>query len=366
MSAAPLTGVRWEARSDGGTLWLLDQTLLPETVREIDASNLETLREAIVALRVRGAPAIGIAAAYGVACHCLQASQALANGASGDELCPALSQALESLRSSRPTAVNMFHCLDRMRDCFDSHSHALTARELAARLIMEARRIHTEDANLCQGIARHGADILPQEGGILTICNTGALATGGVGTALGCIAEQYRRGADISVLACETRPLLQGARLTALECQRAGIPVQLISDGMAGYCMAQGLVQAVIVGADRICANGDTANKIGTYQLAVLAQHHGIPFIVAAPSTTFDLTCRDGSAIDIEQRHPDEVRAPRGHAFAPLDVPVLNPAFDITPAALIQAIICERGMIAPVSEDGIAQLIDNAHSVSPI
>ncbi|TVR11099.1 MAG: S-methyl-5-thioribose-1-phosphate isomerase [Planctomycetota bacterium] len=361
-----LTGVRWEARSDGGSLWLLDQTLLPETVREIDASCLDVLLEAITTLRVRGAPAIGIAAAYGLASHCLQASHTLDSGASGDDLFPALSHALHVLRESRPTAVNMFHCLDRMRDCFDSHSHALTARELAARLIMEARRIHSEDANLCQGIARHGADILPQHGGILTICNTGALATGGVGTALGCIAEQHRRGAAIEVLACETRPLLQGARLTALECQRAGIPVRLISDGMAGYCMAQGMVQAVIVGADRICANGDTANKIGTYQLAVLAHYHRIPFIVAAPSTTFDLACSSGDRIAIEQRHPDEVRAPRGHAFAPADVPVLNPAFDITPATLIQAIICERGMIAPVTAPSIAQLIDHSPSLSPL
>jgi len=344
-SNSPLVGVAWQGGYDDGRIILLDQTRLPAAIEYHEIRDIAVLRQAILDLVVRGAPAIGIAGAYGLAMHAMHSASKPPSGRGSETLEPAIAFAHERLVTSRPTAVNLKWALDRMRDCFDRHVGKLTALEMGARLLMEAKRIHREDAELCMRIAENGASLLPQNGGVLTHCNTGALATGGVGTALGCIVTAFRDGKNIHVYADETRPLLQGARLTALELQHAGVPVTLICDSMAAHQMKLGKIQAVIVGADRITANGDTANKIGTYGVAVLAKHHGIPFYVAAPYSTFDLSLASGEAIEIEERKADEVRRPQGTQFAPMDVPVANPAFDVTPADLIAAIITERGII---------------------
>ncbi len=352
-----LRGVEWRGGLDDGALVLLDQTLLPRQVSYRAITQLEDLRAAIVDLVVRGAPAIGIAAAYGLVLHLYAVARRAPAGVGTHLLDDPLTLAVERLGSSRPTAVNLRWALTRMRDCYVRHRGHLTAKEMCARLLMEAKRIHREDAELCARIADFGAQLLPEEGGVLTHCNTGALATGGVGTALGCIVHAWRAGKRLHVYADETRPLLQGARLTALELVRAEVPVTLITDSMAGYFMGRGKIAAVIVGADRITANGDAANKIGTYALAVLARHHGIPFYVAAPYSTFDLSLQSGSEIIIEERHADEVRRPLGAHFAPDEVPVANPAFDITPAALISALITERGVILQPDVERVAALM---------
>ena len=364
-ASASLQSIAWVGDLADGVVRLLDQTQLPHTITYLEIRDLESLRAAILALAVRGAPAIGIAAAYGVAQHAAQVATALPATSDAFALEEALAHADERLRSSRPTAVNLMWALDRMRDCLERHVGMLTAREIAARLLMEARRIHREDAQLCDRIAANGAALLPRAGGIYTHCNTGCLATGGVGTAIGCIRQAVTDGGNLTVYAGETRPLLQGARLTAWELQQAGVEVRLCCDSMAGHLMARGLIDAVIVGADRITAQGDTANKIGTYQLAVLAKYHSIPFYVAAPYSTFDLTIRDGSEITIEERDPEEVRTPRGAAFAPADVPVVNPAFDVTPGTLITAILTERGVVQPVDEHTVRGLMDDVGSNEP-
>jgi methylthioribose-1-phosphate isomerase len=232
-------------------------------------------------------------------------------------------------------------------------SIALSPEDFRTRLLAEALTIHAEDRQMCEAIGRWGAALVPEEAVILTHCNTGALATGGIGTALGIIYTASLQGKKIHVFVDETRPLLQGARLTAWELLRWQVPCTLISDNMAGFLMKSKRVDLVIVGADRIAANGDTANKIGTYALAVLARHHGVPFYVAAPSSSFDLALPSGQAIPIEQRDPQEVRAPQGVMFAPPEVPVWNPAFDVTPAELITAIICEKGVIQPVCRENV-------------
>jgi methylthioribose-1-phosphate isomerase len=355
-----LRGVEWRGGLDDGALILLDQTQLPRAVAYRAITALESLREAIISLVVRGAPAIGIAAAYGLVLHLYAAARRAPAGTGTHHLDAPLQHAFDRLASSRPTAVNLRWALTRMRDCFVRHRGHLTAKEMCARLLMEAKRIHREDAELCGRIADFGAQLLPQEGGVLTHCNTGALATGGVGTALGCIVHAVRAGKRITVFADETRPLLQGARLTALELMRAQVPVTLITDSMAGHFMSRGKVSAVIVGADRITANGDAANKIGTYALAVLARYHGIPFYVAAPYSTFDLSLQTGMEIPIEERNGDEVRRPLGAHFAPDQVPVANPAFDVTPAALISALITERGVIFQPDAERVAALMAGA------
>jgi len=356
----PLRGVAWEGGLEDGCLMLLDQCLLPGEVTYRRITGLETLRTAILDLAVRGAPAIGIAGAYGVVIHLTALAYGGPPAQPATALDDALRHAVDRLVTSRPTAVNLRWALHRMRDCHDRHAAHLTAREMCARLLMEAKRIHREDAELCARIAENGARLLPDQGGVLTHCNTGALATGGVGTALGCIVHAYRAGKRFTVYADETRPLLQGARLTALELMHAGVPVKLCCDSMAGALMQRGLVQAVIVGADRITANGDTANKIGTYGLAVLARYHGIPFYVAAPYSTFDLALASGEAIEIEERKPEEVTRPQGTRFAPDGVAVVNPAFDVTPATLITAIITERGVITRPDRAGVARLMATA------
>ena len=315
--------------SANGHLRLLDQTRLPSETAYLDCRTVGDVWQAIKRLSVRGAPAIGVAAAYGV---CLAARDARA-----------AEQACDYLATSRPTAVNLFWALNRMRKIIVTAE----ANHLAERLLAEARAIHNEDRQQCAAIGSNGADLLadlPEGTGILTHCNTGALATGGEGTALAVILELHRREKRPHVFVDETRPLLQGSRLTAWELMQAGVPCTLICDSMAAQVMREGRVQAVIVGADRIAANGDTANKIGTYGVAVLARAHGIPFYVAAPTTTFDRTLATGAEIPIEERAANEITNPFGSPLAPDGVAVYNPAFDVTPAELIAGIITERGV----------------------
>jgi len=335
-----------------GQLRLIDQTLLPLEVRYIDCRDVPTTCEAIRALRVRGAPAIGVAAAYGV-CLGLQT----ADGADRARFFARLNEVVDQLAASRPTAVNLFWALERMR----SHALALPAdlapNEIRQRLLTEARAIHAEDVAMCRAIGRHGSALLSDGQGVLTHCNAGGLATADYGTALAVIYSAHEQGKRLHVYADETRPLLQGARLTAWELSQRGIDVTLICDSMAAQVMREGRVQAVVTGADRIAANGDAANKIGTYGVALLAAAHDIPFYVAAPSSTFDLSIPDGSHIPIEQRDPREVTHGFGRQTAPEGVKVYNPAFDVTPARLIKAIICERGVIEPVTAEGIARAL---------
>jgi methylthioribose-1-phosphate isomerase len=327
----------------GGSLFLIDQTLLPGEFREIECRDVETVVEAIKTLRVRGAPAIGVAAAYGV---CLGVKSVIRKSEAA--FFERLRHVIEQLTASRPTAVNLFWALKRMGEKAESLRGRPTA-EIAAALLEEARKIHEEDRQMCRAIGRHGAELLADGQGVLTHCNAGGLATSDYGTALAMIYAATESGKTLHVFVDETRPLLQGARLTAWELQQRGIDCTLICDSTAAQVMQEGRVQAVVTGADRIAANGDAANKIGTYGLAVLAQAHHIPFYVAAPSSTFDLTIPDGSKIPIEQRRPEEITQGFGRHTAPKGISVYNPAFDVTPAELITAIICERGVIRPVN-----------------
>jgi methylthioribose-1-phosphate isomerase len=306
--------------------------------------------DAIKTLAVRGAPAIGVAAAYGVV---VGAQEALARKA---DVGAAALAAAEHLATSRPTAVNLFWALGRMRRALERLVDRGVARDgayVARALLAEARAIHDEDRATCRAIGRHGAALLAERARVLTHCNAGGLATSEYGTAVGCVYAAVEQGKAVSVVSCETRPLLQGARLTSWELTQSKIPVTLISDGMAGFAMQRGLVDAVIVGADRIARNGDVANKIGTYTHAVLAREHGIPFYVAAPLSTFDLSIASGQEIPIEERSPDEVTTFAGRRVAPEGVGVWNPAFDVTPARLVTAIICEMGGIRPVDEEHV-------------
>jgi methylthioribose-1-phosphate isomerase len=334
-----------------GHLRLLDQTQLPTTLAYVDCHSVEDVWKAIRSLQVRGAPAIGIAAAYGVCLAIQQAKHDI-------KLCAR--EACEYLATSRPTAVNLSWALDCMRYVLQTECVDNNPRELAERLLGEACAIHQEDRQQCASIGRCGAELLtslPQGAGILTHCNTGALATGGDGTALAVIFALAQAGADPHVFVDETRPLLQGARLTAWELKQRGIEATLICDSMAAQVMKEGRVAACITGADRIAANGDTANKIGTYGVATLAQAHGIPFYVAAPMSTFDLTLDSGDQIPIEERGANEITCGFGKVTAPDQIAVYNPAFDVTPAELISAIVTERGVIQPVSSQQIANSV---------
>ena len=315
---------------------LIDQTLLPQQVKVLHLHRLEELEEAIKSMRVRGAPAIGVAAGYGVV---LGVRNLFISGYLNQE---AIEEVFHRIAATRPTAVNLFWALNRMKKVIDTMGFN-DGQRLVDALLQEAQSIHSEDKAICECIGKLGAEILP-EGGILTHCHAGALATGGIGTALGIIRIAHQLGKSIQVYVDETRPLLQGARLTAWELMQLGIPVTLICDNMAASLMAQGKIDAIVVGADRIARNGDTANKIGTYSIAVLANHHKIPFFVAAPSSTIDNNLPDGSHIPIEERNPSEVRGFKEITWAPHEVPVWNPAFDVTPASLISAIITENGI----------------------
>jgi methylthioribose-1-phosphate isomerase len=305
---------------------------------------------AITAMVVRGAPAIGCAAAYGIA---LAAREAAAGGSA---LVPALERAHDLLLSARPTAVNLRWALERMRACWLGAPDA-TAAAMSARLLDEAQCIQQEDVAANQALGCFGADLLPARCTVLTHCNAGALATAGHGTALGIVRSAVALGKDVRVIADETRPFLQGARLTAWELQRAGIPVTLIPDSAAGHLMSRGGIDAVIVGADRVAANGDVANKIGTYTVAALARRHGIPFYVACPVSTIDATLDDGAGIPIEERGAEEVMGYGETVWAPEGVAVRNPAFDVTPAELVSALVTERGIARAPYEISIAALL---------
>jgi methylthioribose-1-phosphate isomerase len=343
--------VAWLGDAASGFLRLIDQTRLPTEYVELDCRDLPTIWEAIKSLRVRGAPAIGVAAAYGAVIG------ARAQGTSDAVVVHSgLAEATAYLRTSRPTAVNLFWALDRMDAVAATDSHC-DGRVLLDRLLQEAQRIDHEDRATCRAIGQHGAALVSPGQGILTHCNAGGLATADYGTALAVIFAAAEAGIPVSVYADETRPLLQGARLTAWELARRDIPVTLICDSMAAQVMREGKVQLVIVGADRIASNGDTANKIGTYGLALLAKAHGIPFYVAAPKSTFDFSIGDGSAITIEQRDPREVTHGFGRQTAPDGIEVYNPAFDVTPAELISGIVTEAGIIRPVDRQAIARTL---------
>ena len=335
----------------GCVLRLLDQTLLPNREAVLDLVTVPGICEAIRMLRVRGAPAIGCAAACGVA---VAASRSQAQSLSG--LRDELREAIAALAATRPTAVNLFWALERMRAVVEA---ADDAAELVRALAREAEAIIADDLDRCRRIGRHGATLIPDHARILTHCNAGALATAGYGTALGVIRAAHEQGRVAHVWVDETRPLLQGARLTAYELQREGIPCTVICDNMAASLMGRGEVDCAVVGADRIAAKGDVANKIGTYGVAVLCHHHGLPFHVAAPLSTVDYELESGAAIPIEQREAAEVSYLAylsEDPVAPEDVVVYNPAFDVTPAALVSAIVTEAGVVRAPYGPGLAAL----------
>jgi methylthioribose-1-phosphate isomerase len=343
--------VRWVGDAATGFLRLIDQTRLPTEFVEIDCCDVPTVWEAIKTLRVRGAPAIGVVAAYGAVIGARSSTKD-----TGESIRSALGRATAHLRTSRPTAVNLFWALNRMEAAAAS-AEQYDGPRLLERLLCEARKIDEEDRAMCRAIGRHGAFLVEPGQGVLTHCNAGGLATADYGTALAVVFAAHEKGTPLRVFADETRPLLQGARLTAWELKRRGIPVTLICDNMAAQVMREGKIHLVVVGADRIASNGDTANKIGTYGVALLAKAHGVPFYVAAPSSTFDLSIPDGSVIPIEQRDPREITHGFGRQTAPDGVDVYNPAFDVTPAELIAGIITEKGIIRPVNRETISALL---------
>ena len=332
-----ISPIRW----DGGRLLLLDQSLLPGQEVERPCESWPDVAEAIRTLVVRGAPAIGIAAAFGVALAARASHATEFDGLQAD-----LEAAIKGLGATRPTAVNLFWALGRMRGVALSDREAPVG-EIAHRLLAEAGAILDEDVAANRAMGVHGAALVPEGGRVLTHCNAGALATGGYGTALGVIRAAHERGRVALVWVDETRPVMQGSRLTAWEMAKEGIPHRLIADVAAALVMKRGLVDLVVTGADRVARNGDSANKIGTYGLAVLARHHGIPFYIAAPWSTIDPEIETGAAIVIEERDPAEVRGLLGRTTAPAASPIFNPAFDVTPAELISAIITERGVHRP-------------------
>ncbi|MEO1994956.1 MAG: S-methyl-5-thioribose-1-phosphate isomerase [Planctomycetaceae bacterium] len=348
--AAPHPTLRWCGDTDG-TLKLIDQTRLPMETVEIDCVCVEDVWQAIRRLSVRGAPAIGVSAAYGVVLGVQQST--LKTRADFDAR---LDEVIDYLASSRPTAVNLFWALERMRSVASGAPRAGVA-EVHQLLLTAAQQIELEDRQMCHDIGQHGAQLLEGVHGVLTHCNAGGLATAGEGTALSVIFAAAAANPELHVYADETRPLLQGARLTSWELQQRDISVTVICDSAAGWVMQQGRVQAIVTGADRIAANGDTANKIGTYSVAMLARSHNIPFYVAAPSSTFDLSLSSGTDIPLEQRPPEEICQGFGLQTVPSGVDVFNPAFDVTPADLIQALITERGLIQPVNADSIQSVL---------
>lgn len=365
--------VGWTA--DGSALSLLDQTLLPQEERYLRLERVEEVVEAIVSLRVRGAPAIGIAAALGLAMAFRRRWQsrdmdarhgAGAEGVGGGthvgedvlwDLETGFRKDRDLLLGARPTAVNLSWALERMTRVFgESAGEGVEFRAQA--LVREAESIAREDREMCRRIGEHGLEVIPEEGAtILTHCNAGALATGGMGTALAPVYAAHAMGRSVEVFADETRPLLQGARITAWELRKVGVPVTVITDSMAGALMKEGRVSLVLVGTDRVASNGDVANKIGTYSLAVLALHHGIPFYVALPRTTFDPAAPGGESIPIEERDSREVAELVGRRIAPEGTSVWNPAFDVTPAHLVTAFITDGGIVRPPFPASIARVL---------
>ena len=331
---------------------MLDQKRLPGEEIYHTYTDYEGVAEAIRSMIIRGAPAIGVAAAMGVA---LGVKNATAISASLEELDREFDVICRVIAATRPTAVNLFWAVNRMKTVY-SHVRSLGIEAIQNALIKEAIAAYHEDIEANRAMGRAGQELIPDGARILTHCNAGALATAGYGTALGVIRAAVEAGKKISVLADETRPWLQGARLTAWELTRDGIPVTVITDNMAGYFMKKGEIDCVIVGADRIAANGDVANKIGTYSVAVLAKENRIPFYVAAPVSTLDLSIPNGDHIPIEERSPDEVRMIQGVAITPQSVPAANPAFDVTPACYVGAIITERGVVRSPYEESFGKI----------
>jgi methylthioribose-1-phosphate isomerase len=335
----------------------IDQTKLPTEETYVTCTTHEQVADVIRTMVVRGAPAIGVAAAMGIA---LGAKNSKA--ANVGEFKREFDQICDVIGKTRPTAVNLFWAIRRMQKKFDI-LHTLSVAEIKQALIEESQRIHAEDIAANQAMGRHGATLMPNEGGVLTHCNAGALATAGYGTALGVIRAAVEQGKKIHVYADETRPFLQGSRLTAWELMKDGIPTTVISDNMAGAMMKQGKIGAIVVGADRVAANGDVANKIGTYTIAILAKEHGIPFYVAAPISTVDLATLDGSKIPIEQRNAREVTHIAGRQMVPNGVSIENPAFDVTPAKYVTAIITERGIARAPYEQSLRGLVGTESKV---
>jgi methylthioribose-1-phosphate isomerase len=332
---------------DETALLMLDQRQLPRRTAWVRCESPEAVASAIASLVVRGAPAIGVAGAYGVVLAALRDPQ--------DE---PLKRAAERLAAARPTAVNLAWAVNRVLEA----ALAAAPGERAEAALREARSIEREDEAACRAMASHGAELIPGSGPVevLTHCNTGALATAGIGTALGVVRELHRRGRLARVWACEARPVLQGARLTAWEAAQDGLPLTLVPDSAAATVMGSRPLAAVLVGADRVAADGATANKVGTYPLAVLAERHGVPFFVVAPTSTVDLAVAGGAGIPIEERDPDEVRRLHGVWVAPEEVEVFNPAFDVTPPELITAIVTERGVARPPFGPALHRLLERA------
>jgi len=339
-----LPTIAWENEA----VVMIDQRQLPQKEVYVRLKSVEQVARAIENMTIRGAPAIGLAAAYGLALAVRQAR-------AGKNLSQAFEKAYERLWRTRPTARNLFWALDRMKTVFEKNQKQ-DLEALKEIMVAEARQMDEEDLAMNMKIGEYGQKLISSGDTILTHCNAGGLATAGYGTALGVIRAAVARGKKIKVLADETRPLLQGARLTCWELERAGIPVTLITDNMAGYLMKKGEISLVVVGADRIALNGDVANKIGTYSVAVLAREHHLPFYVAAPLSTFDFSLKTGAVIPIEERQPDEVRKIGGKLITVADLPVRNPAFDVTPAGLISAIITERSVLRPPFGPAIRKL----------
>ncbi|MHB8947682.1 MAG: S-methyl-5-thioribose-1-phosphate isomerase [Rhodoferax sp.] len=347
LSAAPaIQTLRWVE----GQLEMIDQRVLPARFEYLRYACAAEVAQGIRSMVVRGAPAIGCAAAYGIALE----SMALRHLAP-TEFATGLERGFEVLAASRPTAVNLFWALNRMRRVWQADQQRSVA-EVVACLILEAQEISFDDVRINRAMGAHGAALLADGARVLTHCNAGALATAGHGTALGVIRSAVEAGKRISVIADETRPFLQGARLTAWEMVQENIPVTLITDNMAGHLMSRGEIDAVVVGTDRVAANGDVANKIGTYMVAVLAQRHGIPFYVACPLSTIDLNIPDGAAIPIEERAADEVTGFRDCQWAAKGVKVRNPSFDVTPFDLVTALITEKGVVLRPDQARIAGL----------
>jgi len=338
---------------DCDVLRVLDQRLLPREERWLDVTDCDGCADVISTMAVRGAPAIGCVAAWGVA---FAARDLAAAGLSDEDARNRLRAAGERLVATRPTAVNLPWAVARLLAVAD----ATPVAQWSAQLAREAETVTAEDLAACQAIGRHGLDALPPGRlTVLTHCNAGALATAGHGTALGIVRALHDAGRLARVYADDTRPRQQGARLTAWELHREGLPVTLVADTVAGHLLQHGAVDAIVTGADRVAANGDAANKIGTYQLAVLAAHHGVPFFIAAPTSTVDLACPTGDDIVIEERDPDEVRRVDDVWVAPADVDAFNPAFDVTPGSLITAIVTERGVVRPSYRETLPALMKN-------
>jgi methylthioribose-1-phosphate isomerase len=339
--------VRWE----DGKVVIIDQTLLPVEYRELSTDSVEELAQWIENMIVRGAPAIGVAAAYGMALAAMELRDK-----SREEFDLGLAIARDRLARTRPTAVNLFWALERMMSLAESQALTKSSTDMANLLVEEAQAIQCEDYERCKTIGKFGAELLPDEGGVLTHCNAGALATAGYGTAVGVLRAAWEMGKKIHVYSGETRPRLQGAKLTCWELKRLGMPFTMITDNMAGYFMQQRKIIATVTGADRIASNGDIANKIGTYTVAVLCKEHNIPFYIAAPLSSVDFNCPDGSCIPIEERGREEVLdviPGCGEVYA--DIHVANPAFDVTPARLITAIITDRGVAYPPYSESLAK-----------